>query len=45
VIETTASSSTPATVAQERAAVARSNERLKGVFLLCAGAMIFTVQD
>ena len=43
--ETTASSSTPATVAQERAAVARSNERLKGIFLLCAGAMIFTVQD
>ena len=43
--ETTASSSTPAAVAQERATVARSNERLKGIFLLCAGAMIFTVQD
>jgi len=45
VTETTLSSSTPATVAPERTIAARSNERLKGIFLLCAGAMIFTLQD
>ncbi len=32
-------------VASGRALAARPNERLKGVLFLCAGAMIFTIQD
>lgn len=33
------------TATSGRAATASSNERLKGILFLCAGAMIFTVQD
>lgn len=43
--ETTANAPAPAPTAQEPAIAVRSNERLRGIFLLCAGAMIFTVQD
>jgi drug/metabolite transporter (DMT)-like permease len=41
----TEATATSPTVAPERAVAVRSSDRLKGIFLLCAGAMIFTVQD
>ena len=43
--ETTVSPAIPAAVASGDVATARSSERLKGILFLCAGAMIFTVQD
>jgi len=45
VTETTVSAGPAEATSAPGQPLARSNERLKGVLFLCAGAMIFTIQD